>query len=499
MQGHGPGGAQSASRADQLLYLTDEQLRQGGALVQVVAECEVLYSGRAASVAEAGEYVVMLKADGSVQVQGPRGVKPVNWQPQTDRVDVALEDGVAVLVAERFTPAEFVRVAFHRPALALALELGDNGNFLLMGTEAEMQRALARDPGIIEPGLMVLDMGDFSAVSVDTRDGTHAFRHSLGGMFFGTSMQVSGDSLLLGGLRMGDMGERGFSSADAGLWIDLSSGEVTSAAQAPEGTADRIGAAVQGQQVLPQPRDEPGRLRDGADHLAPAGARRAAAQGRQGDRGLRQPHLPQSRLRAQPDAAGAQPARTAGVAASHGGHRRARVTAVAAAAAPTSGSSRRYTCAMSEPQLPVMTSHRPYLLRALYEWIVDNGMTPHILVDATRPGVRVPSHTVNEGRVVLNIAERAVARLEMDNDSVRFTARFGGVSQSVSVPVSAVLAVYARETGQGMVLPDDIPGHGPAAGDDASGDQQDGPDDDDTPPPGDDGPPRRGAHLRVVK
>ncbi|WP_129136448.1 ClpXP protease specificity-enhancing factor [Luteimonas sp. YGD11-2] len=154
---------------------------------------------------------------------------------------------------------------------------------------------------------------------------------------------------------------------------------------------------------------------------------------------------------------------------------------------------------MSEPQLPVMTSHRPYLLRALYEWIVDNGMTPHILVDATRPGVRVPSHTVNEGRVVLNIAERAVARLEMDNDGVRFTARFGGVSQSVSVPVSAVLAVYARETGQGMVLPDDIPGHGPTAGDDASGDQQDGPDDDDTPPPGDDGPPRRGAHLRVVK
>ena len=154
---------------------------------------------------------------------------------------------------------------------------------------------------------------------------------------------------------------------------------------------------------------------------------------------------------------------------------------------------------MSEPQLPVMTSHRPYLLRALYEWIVDNGMTPHILVDATRPGVRVPSHTVNEGRVVLNIAERAVARLDMDNDGVRFTARFGGVSQSVSVPVSAVLAVYARETGQGMVLPDDIPGHGPTAGDDASGDQQDGPDDDDTPPPGDDGPPRRGAHLRVVK
>ncbi|PJK00759.1 ClpXP protease specificity-enhancing factor [Lysobacteraceae bacterium NML91-0213] len=152
---------------------------------------------------------------------------------------------------------------------------------------------------------------------------------------------------------------------------------------------------------------------------------------------------------------------------------------------------------MSEPQLPAMTSHRPYLLRALYEWIVDNGMTPHILVDATRPGVRVPAHTVNEGRVVLNIADRAVGRLEMDNESVRFTARFGGVSQSVSVPVSAVLAVYARETGQGMVLPDDIVGHGPAE-DDPTG-PQDAPDDDDTPPPGDDSPPRRGAHLRVVK
>src|SRR3546814_1797147 len=65
---------------------------------------------------------------------------------------------------------------------------------------------------------------------------------------------------------------------------------------------------------------------------------------------------------------------------------------------------------------PAMTSHRPYLLRALYEWIADNGMTPHVLVDATQAGVRVPPHTVKDGRVVLNIADRAVARLEMDND-----------------------------------------------------------------------------------
>ena len=104
---------------------------------------------------------------------------------------------------------------------------------------------------------------------------------------------------------------------------------------------------------------------------------------------------------------------------------------------------------------PAMTSHRPYLLRALYEWIADNGMTPHILVDARLPGVRVPAHAVKDGRIVLNIADRAVAKLDMDNDSVRFSARFGGVSQSVMVPIAAVLAIYARETGQGMIFADE--------------------------------------------
>lgn len=144
---------------------------------------------------------------------------------------------------------------------------------------------------------------------------------------------------------------------------------------------------------------------------------------------------------------------------------------------------------------PAMTSHRPYLLRALYEWISDNGMTPHILVDAGLPGVRVPAHTVKDGRVVLNIAERAVAKLELDNEAVRFTARFGGVSHPVLVPVSAVLAIYARETGQGMALPEDAGATQP-------------PDDEPTPPDGtqpdgtppqDEGGAKRGAHLRVVK
>ncbi|CBA15777.1 ClpXP protease specificity-enhancing factor [Xanthomonas albilineans] len=137
-----------------------------------------------------------------------------------------------------------------------------------------------------------------------------------------------------------------------------------------------------------------------------------------------------------------------------------------------------------------MTSHRPYLLRALVEWINDNGMTPHVLVDASLPGVQVPPSAVKDGRVVLNIAERAVVRLQIDNDGVSFTARFGGVSYPVQVPMAAVLAVYARETGQGMALPDDI--HGP-------GEQ---PPDGDAPPP-----PRPGSsdeagkrpRLRVVK
>ena len=144
-----------------------------------------------------------------------------------------------------------------------------------------------------------------------------------------------------------------------------------------------------------------------------------------------------------------------------------------------------------------MTSHRPYLLRALNEWIADNGMTPHLLVDATMAGVQVPASAVKEGKVVLNIAERAVVRLLIDNDAVSFTARFGGVSHAVHVPISAVLAIYSRETGQGMALPDDVPHDTEAAGDDDTAPMQDPPSDDDTPPPSGGG--KRPPFLRVVK
>ncbi len=102
-----------------------------------------------------------------------------------------------------------------------------------------------------------------------------------------------------------------------------------------------------------------------------------------------------------------------------------------------------------------MTSNRPYLIRAIYEWIGDNGMTPHLLVDATQAGVQVPMQSVKDGQVVLNIAARAVGQLDLGNDGIRFMARFSGVSHSVRVPLAAVLAIYAQETGQGMMLPRD--------------------------------------------
>ncbi|MFT3756134.1 MAG: ClpXP protease specificity-enhancing factor [Pseudoxanthomonas sp.] len=140
-----------------------------------------------------------------------------------------------------------------------------------------------------------------------------------------------------------------------------------------------------------------------------------------------------------------------------------------------------------------MTSHRPYLLRALAEWIADNGMTPHLLVDATQSGVQVPASAVKEGKVVLNIAQRAVSHLVIDNDEVAFSARFGGVSYPVRVPISAVLAIYSRETGQGMALPEDVNAAPNPDGDD-NPPPPDAPTPDDTPAGG-----KRPSFLRVVK
>jgi len=162
---------------DELAEFLAEALRDGGAVVQVAGELEVFYSGRAASVAEAGDYLLIVKPDGSVQVHGPRGVKPLNWQPQTDDVRVTCEDGVAVLVAERFTPPETLRVGFVAPEFAQAFELKDGGSFVLLGTEAEMQAALASDPSVIEPGLTLVDLElptDVGGIDLLARDASGA-------------------------------------------------------------------------------------------------------------------------------------------------------------------------------------------------------------------------------------------------------------------------------------------------------------------------------------
>lgn len=102
-----------------------------------------------------------------------------------------------------------------------------------------------------------------------------------------------------------------------------------------------------------------------------------------------------------------------------------------------------------------MTSSRPYLLRALYEWIDDNQLTPHLLVDAMIDGVIVPTQYVEDGRIVLNISSHATHELHMGNDAVSFSARFSGVDTSVYVPMQAILAIYARENGQGMMFADE--------------------------------------------
>lgn len=125
-----------------------------------------------------------------------------------------------------------------------------------------------------------------------------------------------------------------------------------------------------------------------------------------------------------------------------------------------------------------MTSNRPYLLRALYEWITDNGLTPHVLVDAEVEGVDVPHHAIQKGKVVLNIATGATEQLQLENETIFFKARFSGKPYPIRVPMNAVIAIYARENGQGMMFAKD----------------------ESSPPPvdGSDDPPTR-SHLKVVK
>ena len=130
-------------------------------------------------------------------------------------------------------------------------------------------------------------------------------------------------------------------------------------------------------------------------------------------------------------------------------------------------------------------SRRPYLLRAMHEWMGDAGFTPHIIVDAGRPGVEVPSAYIKDGKIVLNVSLNATQRLQLMNHGIEFDARFAGVVHHVRVPMVAVLGIYARETGEGMVFNEAEPESPPPADTGATT----------APPKGD----MRRAKLTVVK
>lgn len=128
-----------------------------------------------------------------------------------------------------------------------------------------------------------------------------------------------------------------------------------------------------------------------------------------------------------------------------------------------------------------MTSSKPYLIRALYEWILDNDTTPYILVDATGDRLVIPAGIASDGKVVLNLSPRAVENLEMTNDHISFSARFNGISEDIYCPIGSLMAIYARENGEGMMFP-------PEDEDSAGGDETDD---------GDDKP--KGPTLKVIK
>ena len=141
-----------------------------------------------------------------------------------------------------------------------------------------------------------------------------------------------------------------------------------------------------------------------------------------------------------------------------------------------------------------MTPSRPYFVRAVYEWLNDNNMTPYLLLDATHKGVRVPTQHVKDGRITLNIAPGAINNLFIHNESISFGARFNGAAMQIEAPMAAVLAIFARENGEGLFFEQQAELGG--------GFEQDAEvpaDSTDTPPePPEPTPPKRPS-LRVVK
>lgn len=129
-----------------------------------------------------------------------------------------------------------------------------------------------------------------------------------------------------------------------------------------------------------------------------------------------------------------------------------------------------------------LTPTKPYLIRAFHEWILDNDLTPHIMVDAEIEGVQVPVEFISDGQIVLNVSSSAVKSLELGNDWIFFNARFGGRPQDIYVPIVAVKAIYAQENGKGMVFADEDNIPPPSS-----------------PPPTDGPKPTKKPTLRVVK
>lgn len=141
-----------------------------------------------------------------------------------------------------------------------------------------------------------------------------------------------------------------------------------------------------------------------------------------------------------------------------------------------------------------MTSSRPYIVRALYEWILDNDCTPYVLVNAAGDNVQVPQQYVKNGQIVLNVSPVAVVNLSLTNEAMQFNGRFGGKPMDVYVPMDAVMGIYSRENGQGMIFDFEEPQ--PPTSPDAGGDGVKG---DGAQGKGDKSGPKNKPGLRVVK
>ncbi len=113
--------------------------------------------------------------------------------------------------------------------------------------------------------------------------------------------------------------------------------------------------------------------------------------------------------------------------------------------------------------MTTMTSSKPYLLRAMYDWIVDNDLTPYVAIDASFPNVSVPDDFIQDGHIVLNISPDAVRGLHIDTEKLLFTARFSGEAQQIFAPPEAIMTIYAQENGRGMLFGEEDNGDAGAA------------------------------------